>query len=136
MRDLYIRNGQGFILVFSISSRQTFTDIKSMRNQICRVKATEKVPIILVGNKSDLDHERQVSYKWVYTFESNSKLTWFQNHSDAQALAKQWGGVPFFEASAKQSRNVDELFTAAVAEMNRVGKKFKTDNRTKPCCFM
>ena len=61
MRDLYIRNGQGFILVFSISSKQTFTDIKSMRNQICRVKATEKVPIILVGNKSDLEHERQVS---------------------------------------------------------------------------
>ena len=62
MRDLYIRNGQGFILVFSISSKQTFVDIKSMRNQICRVKATEKVPIILVGNKSDLEHERQVSY--------------------------------------------------------------------------
>ena len=61
MRDLYIRNGQGFILVFSISSKQTFTDIKSMRNQICRVKATEKVPIILVGNNSDLERERQVS---------------------------------------------------------------------------
>ena len=61
MRDIYIRNGQGFILVFSITSKQTFIDIKTLRNQICRVKATEKVPIILVGNKSHLERERQVS---------------------------------------------------------------------------
>ena len=54
---------------------------------------------------------------------------------DAQALAKAWGGVPFFEASAKQSRNVDELFTAAVAEMNRFGKKTGPMDK-RPCCFM
>jgi small GTP-binding protein len=60
MRDLYIRNGQGFILVFSIVSEQSFNDIKQMRQQICRVKANDKVPIILVGNKVDLRHERQV----------------------------------------------------------------------------
>jgi len=60
MRDLYIRNGQGFILVFSIVSMQSFLDIKQMRQQICRVKATDNVPIILVGNKVDLHHERQV----------------------------------------------------------------------------
>ena len=59
MRDLYIRNGQGFIFVYSIVSVQSFLDIKVMRQQICRVKATEQVPIILVGNKVDL-HERQV----------------------------------------------------------------------------
>lgn len=115
MRDLYIRNGQGFILVFSISSKQTFADIKTMRQQICRVKATEKVPIILVGNKSDLEHERQVST------------------GEAQNLAKQWS-CPFFEASAKLSRNVDELFTVAVSEMNKFGKKPRPVK--KPCCFM
>ena len=67
MRDLYIRNGQGFILVYSIVSVQSFLDIKVMRQQICRVKATEQVPIILVGNKVDL-HERQVQTSYVISF--------------------------------------------------------------------
>lgn len=51
MRDLYIKNGQGFILVYSLVNAQSFHDIKPMREQICRVKGTDRVPIILVGNK-------------------------------------------------------------------------------------
>ncbi|KAM7365336.1 hypothetical protein PAMP_016270 [Pampus punctatissimus] len=38
MRDLYIRNGQGFILVYSLVNQQSFQDIKPMRDQIIRVK--------------------------------------------------------------------------------------------------
>ncbi|KHJ84668.1 Ras family protein [Oesophagostomum dentatum] len=60
MRDLYIKNGQGFVVVYSITSQQTFHDIKTMREQIVRVKGTEQVPILLVGNKCDLQHQRQV----------------------------------------------------------------------------
>ncbi|PAV56520.1 hypothetical protein WR25_00218 isoform B [Diploscapter pachys] len=60
MRDLYIKNGQGFVVVYSITSQQTFHDIKTMREQIVRVKGTENVPILLVGNKVDLAHQRQV----------------------------------------------------------------------------
>ena len=52
---------------------------------------------------------------------------------EAQGLAKMWS-CPFFEASAKLSRNVDELFTAAVSEMNKFGKKPRPVK--KPCCFM
>ncbi|KAK0410656.1 hypothetical protein QR680_005257 [Steinernema hermaphroditum] len=63
MRDLYIKNGQGFVVVYSITSQQTFHDIKSMRDQIVRVKGTEHVPILLVGNKCDLQHQRQYSAK-------------------------------------------------------------------------
>ena len=54
MRDLYIKNGQGFILVYSLVNAQSFHDIKPMREQICRLKGTDKVPIILVGNKVSL----------------------------------------------------------------------------------
>lgn len=38
MRDLYIKNGQGFVVVYSITSQQTFHDIRTMRDQIIRVK--------------------------------------------------------------------------------------------------
>ena len=67
MRDLYIKNGQGFVVVYSIASLQTFYDIRSMKDQIIRVKRRPKVPIILVGNKRDLEDQREVSICfWIY----------------------------------------------------------------------
>ena len=51
MRDLYMKNGQGFVLVYSIIALGTFNDLPEMREQILRVKDTNKVPMILVGNK-------------------------------------------------------------------------------------
>ena len=43
MRDLFMKNGQGFILVYSITSQATFNDLVELREQILRVKDTEKV---------------------------------------------------------------------------------------------
>ena len=61
MRDLYIKNGQGFVIVYSITSLQTFYDIRSMKEQINRVKHKLKVPMVLVGNKRDVENDREVS---------------------------------------------------------------------------
>merc|ERR1712083_550419 len=60
MRDLYMKNGQGFVLVYSITAQSTFNDLYEIRDQILRVKDSEDVPIILVGNKCDLEEEREV----------------------------------------------------------------------------
>jgi Ras-related protein Rap-1A/Ras-related protein Rap-1B len=43
MRDLYMKNGQGFILVFSITSMVTMNDLYELREQILRVKDTDNV---------------------------------------------------------------------------------------------
>ena len=43
MRDLYIKNGQGFVVCYSITNHQTFQDIKTMKEQIVRVKGTDRV---------------------------------------------------------------------------------------------
>ncbi|KAJ3588494.1 hypothetical protein NHX12_012086 [Muraenolepis orangiensis] len=99
MRDLYIKNGQGFILVYSLVNQQSFQDIRPMRDQIVRVKRFEKVPLILVGNKVDLESEREVA------------------GSDGRALAQEWG-CPFIETSAKSKTMVDELFAEIVRQMN------------------
>ncbi|XP_040600823.1 ras-related protein Rap-2a isoform X2 [Mesocricetus auratus] len=45
MRDLYIKNGQGFILVYSLVNQQSFQDIKPMRDQIIRVKRNPTSPV-------------------------------------------------------------------------------------------
>ncbi len=61
MREQYMRTGEGFLLVYSITSRQSFEEILTFQQQILRVKDKDYFPIIVVGNKCDLDSERQVS---------------------------------------------------------------------------
>ena len=43
MRDLYMKNGQGFVLVYSIIAQSTFNEVSDMREQIVRVKDSEEV---------------------------------------------------------------------------------------------
>ncbi|XP_004405049.1 ras-related protein Rap-2b isoform X2 [Enhydra lutris kenyoni] len=111
MRDLYIKNGQGFILVYSLVNQQSFQDIKPMRDQIIRVKRYERVPMILVGNKVDLEGEREVSY------------------GEGKALAEEWS-CPFMETSAKNKASVDELFAEIVRQMNYAAQP----NGDEGCC--
>lgn len=112
MRDLYIKNGQGFVVVYSITSHQTFQDVKTMKEQIIRVKGGyEKIPILLVGNKIDLVHQREVSTV------------------EGMTLAQSWG-CPFMETSAKNRCNVNEVFAEVVREMSLSNSKDKSNH----CC--
>ena len=111
MRDLYIKNGQGFVVVYSVTNHQTFLDIKTMRDQIVRVKGSERVPVLLVGNKVDLESQREVPTV------------------EGMALAQIWG-CPFVESSAKNKRNVNEVFAETVREMN-----IKQDNKDREISF-
>ncbi|KAI8144217.1 ras-related protein Rap-1b precursor [Fennellomyces sp. T-0311] len=101
MRDLYMKNGQGFLLVFSITSMVTLNDLHELREQILRVKDSENVPIVLVGNKCDLEEERMVS------------------REQGMMLSQQWGGKPFYETSARYKINVDEVFYDVVRQINK-----------------
>ncbi|KAJ7419223.1 RAP2A, member of RAS oncogene family [Pitangus sulphuratus] len=78
---------------------------------ICFDLRYEKVPVILVGNKVDLESEREVSL------------------SEGRALAEEWG-CPFMETSAKSKTMVDELFAEIVRQMNYAAQPDKDD----PCC--
>lgn len=61
MREQYMRTGEGFLLIYSITSRQSFEEIMTFQQQILRVKDKDYFPIIVVANKCDLDKEREVS---------------------------------------------------------------------------
>ncbi|PAA80413.1 hypothetical protein BOX15_Mlig006909g1 [Macrostomum lignano] len=100
MRDLYMKNGQGFLLVYSITSQASFNDLHELRDQILRVKDSDDVPIILIGNKCDLDDERTVS------------------REQGQSLAHQWN-CSFLETSAKAKLNVEDSFLDLVRLINR-----------------
>ncbi|KAL7718831.1 Ras small monomeric GTPase [Entamoeba marina] len=95
MRDLYMRTSDGCIIVYSITNRSSFLESSCFYEQIKRVKNTDFdngcVPIIIVGNKLDLEEDREVTTK------------------EGQELADSWG-VDFYECSAKEDINITELF--------------------------
>ena len=68
MREQYMRTGEGFLLVYSITSRQSFEEIQVFQQQILRVKDRDSFPIIIVGNKCDLEGEREVSRQGEFFF--------------------------------------------------------------------
>lgn len=98
MRDLYIKNGQGFIIVYSVTSRQSFQDMKLIRDQILKVKGSDRVPIVISANKCDMA-KREVSTE------------------EGLLLAQEWC-VPYVETSAKNSTIVNSLFAEIVKEVN------------------
>lgn len=55
-----MRTGEGFLLVYSITSRNSFEEISTFHQQILRVKDQDSFPVIVVANKCDLEYERQV----------------------------------------------------------------------------
>ncbi len=61
MREQYMRTGEGFLLVYSITSKQSFDEITTFQQQILRVKDKDYFPMVVVGNKCDLESEREVS---------------------------------------------------------------------------
>uniref|UniRef100_H2LZJ4 small monomeric GTPase n=1 Tax=Oryzias latipes TaxID=8090 RepID=H2LZJ4_ORYLA len=56
-----MRWGDGFIIVYDITDRGSFEDVAPLRSLLEEVKKPKNVPLVLVGNKSDLDHVRQVA---------------------------------------------------------------------------
>ncbi|NWX19015.1 DIRA2 protein, partial [Aegotheles bennettii] len=92
MQRLSISKGHAFILVYSITSRQSLEELKPIYEQICQIKGDiQSIPIMLVGNKNDENQNREV------------------DSSEGEAMAKKWK-CAFMETSAKLNHNVKELF--------------------------
>uniref|UniRef100_A0A915MDN4 Transmembrane protein 231 n=1 Tax=Meloidogyne javanica TaxID=6303 RepID=A0A915MDN4_MELJA len=85
MRDQYMRTGEGFLLVFALNEYKSFENIHAYREQIRRVKDNDEVPMVLVGNKCDLQ-QRAVDQRSV------------------QELARSFG-IPFIDTSAKTRKH-------------------------------
>merc|ERR1712137_179408 len=101
MRELYMKNANGFLLVFSRDSKNSFNELEGLREQILRVKDEDSVPMALAANKCDLPAEtHQVSEEQITN------------------LSKQWN-VPFFFTSAKTGQNIHEVFHCVIRQIRK-----------------
>ncbi|GFR05197.1 ras-like protein 2 [Trichonephila clavata] len=100
MREQYMRSGEGFLLVFSVTDSNSLDEMYRFHKQILRVKDRDEFPMLLVANKCDLDAQRVVPASEIA--------------QRAQQLK-----IPFVECSAMQGRNVDNAFYELVRQVRR-----------------
>jgi small GTP-binding protein len=93
----YYRGSNGIIVVYDVTSEQSFKNIQTWLEQI-QEYASDDVKIMLVGNKADIRLRRVVDFK------------------RGAELAKSLN-IPFMETSAKESTNVHEAFDNIVREI-------------------
>jgi GTPase KRas len=68
MRDSYYRTGEGFLAVYSVIKRKSFEELTKFYEQICRVTEKNELPFVVVGNKCDLESQRQVNNIFFFFF--------------------------------------------------------------------
>jgi small GTP-binding protein len=107
----YYKGAHGIILIYDVTNRKTYDNIKKWLNQI-RDEASNRISIILVANKIDCEDTRQVTKE------------------EGETLAKA-SNLPIFEASAKDSINVNESFQFLIEKINENVSNIITQNVTK-----
>jgi len=103
----YYRNSQGVLIVYDVSNRTSFEQMESWLAEAQR-NAVDNAVILLVGNKTDLNHRRQVSTE------------------EGQQFAKKHH-IKFIETSAKTASNIDSAFDLVAKTLVVRWRKKKID---------
>ncbi|EDR28515.1 ras, putative [Entamoeba dispar SAW760] len=94
LRNQYIKQGDGFVLIYSITSKESFEVLQQIYEDIYQVRKkeyNEHIPIIIVCNKNDLEDDRQV------TKEEGI------NYADST-------NCPFIECNTKTREDINRIF--------------------------
>ena len=118
MRQQYMRTGEGYLLVFALDDANSLEQIRTFWQEITRIKDSEDVPMVLVGNKCDLRQRRTIEFEY------------------GQCQAQKYG-IPYIETSAKERTNVDEAFydlVRIIRKSRRTTKPAPDWEKTFNCC--
>ncbi|TSW08316.1 Ras-related protein Rab-43 [Bagarius yarrelli] len=94
----YYRSTNGAIITYDITRKATFLAVPKWLDDVKKYGGSN-IATLLIGNKSDLTDERDVTYE------------------EAQTMAHQLDVISAIETSAKDSSNVDEAFNKMAAEL-------------------
>jgi len=110
----FYRGAHGVLLVYDICQKNSFLDVKSWIEQIIENADNDDIVMILCGNKCDNEKERKISKE------------------EGENLAKNYG-IPFFESSAKNNININEMFeTMAQKIFTKIGNKQSSSVKLTP----
>lgn len=87
---IYFKGANYALLVFDLTRKQTYDALNEWYNMLLR--SIGEIPVLIVGNKMDLEDERKVSKE------------------DGLAIAKDLGAITYVETSAKNGWNVENIF--------------------------
>lgn len=119
--DRWVRPAHGFLLMYSLTLKATFEEVQVLKDKIVRIKDTMAeangqeeavIPMVLVGNKCDLEDEREVKYE------------------DGKSVADKWG-CTFFETSAKTKKNVHECMHQLIREIRNSRPEASLEGKKK-----
>ena len=108
MTNAYYRGAAGALIVFDISSLNSFNNMQRWLKEL-RENGEPGVPVLLIGNKSDLSHLREVPVKTAETFALEHKLQ-------------------FIETSALEDSNVHEAFDLLITRVYHSLIQFTPDS--------
>jgi GTPase KRas len=102
MKEHYYRSSDGFFLLYDVTWKNEFEEIKKEIDQIRRFKDEESVPMVLIGTKCDLEKDRKIASE------------------EAMEFAKK-NEIQFFETSAKLNINIEEAIFALIDDIYKKG---------------
>ncbi|ODQ79284.1 hypothetical protein BABINDRAFT_64158 [Babjeviella inositovora NRRL Y-12698] len=109
MNQKHLIGVHGYVLVYSITSRSSFEMIRVISDKILNSTGTDSVPMVLVGNKSDLaGSQRHVE------------------ELEGRALAHEMG-CGFVETSARNNENVAKCFEVLIQEVEKTNNPASND---------
>uniref|UniRef100_A0A7S1M3T9 Ras-like protein n=1 Tax=Neobodo designis TaxID=312471 RepID=A0A7S1M3T9_NEODS len=102
-REAFMKDGQAFVLVYSITDSESFQQLKRQYTQLRRTRGDDaQSACIVVGNKADLGGQRAVA------------------PDEGEVFARQVN-CPFKEVSAKNRLEIEDVFTTLVRSFVRGG---------------
>jgi len=127
LRDQSLSIGDCYLLVYDITNKASFDELTKLRTNILRMRNAENsgFPMVVIGNKCDLESYRQV------------------NKEEVKKRCVIWN-VPFLETSAKARINIEEAFFECIRFVRKIkGQKSTTGKSTetkssgkKSCCIV
>ena len=108
----YYRNASLAMMVYAIDNKESFNHIESWLKEI-KLQCNPDIKIFLIGNKADLEEERQVQFNTAKTFKEENEINYFS------------------EASAKNGINAKEVFIEAAKLLFKEHLKYKERNFKK-----
>ena len=113
--DNMIRECQCFMIIFSITRLTSFEKVKKIKNRIFTIKKMDKVreyPLVLIGNKYDLEEERQISQIFI----QNQILNF---------------DIKFYQVSAKNGNNIEKAFKKLIKQHIKIKEHLRASFKEK-----